>query len=110
MERLRHEGEKAPSHLRKRPDANALKAYLPRGERVKVLVTRTRAWRGVATPVKASDLAKRHRHRLPDRPHRQNNRRAAAQACHRRWAACRSRTSRRPLIASGSSVLGRLPQ
>ena|SRR6266436_5086393 len=33
-------------------DANALKAYLPRGGQVKVLVTsNARAWRGVATPV-----------------------------------------------------------
>jgi hypothetical protein len=52
MERLRHEGERLLLIFDNAIDANALKAYLPRGGQVKVLVTsNARAWRGVATPV-----------------------------------------------------------
>ena len=52
MERLRHEGERLLLIFDNAIDANALKAYLPRGGQAKVLVTsNARAWRGVATPV-----------------------------------------------------------
>jgi hypothetical protein len=52
MERLRHEGERLLLIFYNAIDANALKAYLPRGGQAKVLVTsNARAWRGVATPV-----------------------------------------------------------
>jgi tetratricopeptide (TPR) repeat protein len=52
MERLRHEGERLLLIFDNAVDANALKAYLPRGGQAKVLVTsNARAWRGIATPV-----------------------------------------------------------
>jgi len=52
MERLRHEGERLLLIFDNAIDANALKAYLPRGGQAKVLVTsNARAWRDVATPV-----------------------------------------------------------
>jgi tetratricopeptide (TPR) repeat protein len=52
MERLRHEGERLLLIFDNAIEANALKAYLPRGGQAKVLVTsNARAWRGVATLV-----------------------------------------------------------
>jgi TIR domain/NB-ARC domain len=52
MERLRHEGERLLLIFDNAIDANALKAYLPRGGQAKVLVTsNARAWRHVATCV-----------------------------------------------------------
>jgi hypothetical protein len=52
MERLRNEGERLLLIFDNVIDANALKAYLPRGGQAKILVTsNARTWRGVATPV-----------------------------------------------------------
>jgi hypothetical protein len=112
MERLRHEGERLLLIFDNAIDANALKAYLPRGGQAKVLVTsNARAWRRVCHPCRNPDLAKRHRRRLPDRPHRQNKR-----ACGSRGfvtgagrLAARARAGGR-LLRAARSVLGRVPQ
>ena len=52
MERLRQEGERVLLVFDNVPDAETLKAYLPRGRRSDVLVTsNTHAWRALAAPV-----------------------------------------------------------
>ena len=52
MERLQHEGEGILLIFDNAVDADALRPYLPRGGRARVLVTsNAHAWRGVAEPV-----------------------------------------------------------
>ena len=59
MERLRHEGEGTLLILDNAIDARALKPYLPRGGRARVLVTSNdHAWRGVAAPIEIAVWSK----------------------------------------------------
>ena len=104
MERLRHEGEGILLIYDNAIDADALKPYLPRGGAARVLVTsNAHAWRGVGGAGRNPPVAEGDRRRLSDRPHRP---RAASapppRHCRRRLAVCRSPTSRRRPIASGS--------
>ena len=102
MERLRHEGEGILLIFDNAIDADALKPYLPRGGGGQVLVTsNAQAWRGIAAPVEIRLWPKTiGADYLMARTGRDGER-AAAEACRRRSAGCRSRTSRRPPIASG---------
>jgi Tfp pilus assembly protein PilF len=59
MERLRHEGEGVLLIFDNAVSANAVKSYLPRGGRAKVLVTsNAHAWRGIAVPIEISTWSK----------------------------------------------------
>ena len=109
MERLRHEGEGILLIYDNAVDADALKPYLPRGGAARVLVTsNAHAWRGVAAPVEIRLWPKEiGADYLVARTGRDAERDAAPRLCRRRSAACRSRTSRRRPIASGST--SRLP-
>jgi hypothetical protein len=103
MERLPREGEGILLIFDNAVDADALKPYLPRGGSARVLVTsNVHAWRGVAEPVEIGLWPKEiGADYLIARTGRDGERGAPRP---RRWcsAACRSPTSRRPPIVSGS--------